>query len=185
LGEESLQQGLIAGALGLLLVMIYMVVYYRGLGFVVWLGLLLFSASMYVLLCVLGATSGLSLSLAGVAGVIVSIGVTADSYIVAFERLKDEIRTGKSVRAAVERGMSRAFKTILVADFVTGAGAVILFYLAVGPVRGFALTLGLATILDVLIAYFFTRSAVVLMSHRTRFVEGRFFGLKKALGVTS
>jgi preprotein translocase subunit SecD len=185
LGEESLQQGLIAGALGLALVMIYMILYYRGLGFVVWLGLLVFTAVMYTLLAILGSTAGLSLSLAGVAGVIVSIGVTADSYIVAFERLKDEIRTGKSVRAAVERGMSRAFRTILVADFVTGAAAVILFYLAVGPVRGFALTLGLATIIDVLIAYFFTRSAVVLMADRKGLVEGRFFGLKKALGVTA
>lgn len=183
LGEESLQQGLIAGAIGLFLVMIYMILYYRGLGFVVWLGLLVFSASMYTLLAVLGESAGLALSLAGVAGVIVSIGVTADSYIVAFERLKDEIRTGKSVRAAVERGMSRAFKTILVADFVTGAAAVILFYLAIGPVRGFALTLGLATIIDVMIAYFFTRSAVVLMADRPGLVEGRFFGLKKALGV--
>lgn len=185
LGEESLQQGVIAGALGLGLVMIYMILYYRGLGFVVWLGLLLFSATMYVLLSVLGESAGLSLSLAGIAGVIVSIGVTADSYIVAFERLKDEIRTGKTVRAAVERGMTRAFRTILVADFVTGSAAVILFYLAVGPVRGFALTLGLATIIDVLIAYFFTRSAVVLMADRKGLVEGRFFGLKKALGVTS
>lgn len=184
LGEESLKQGVIAGAIGLALVMIYMIVYYRGLGFVVWVGLGLFTAAIYALLCWLGATAGLSLSLAGVAGVIVSIGVTADSYIVAFERLKDEIRTGKSVRAAVDRGMVRAFKTILVADFVTGAAAVILFYLAVGPVRGFALTLGLATMIDVLIAYFFTRSAVLLMANRTGFVEGRFFGLKKALGVT-
>lgn len=185
LGEESLQQGLIAGAIGLALVMIYMIVYYKALGFVVWLGLLMFSMSMYVLLGVLGATAGLSLSLAGVAGVIVSIGVTADSYIVAFERLKDEIRTGKTVRAAVERGMVRAFRTILVADFVTGAGAVILFYLAVGPVRGFALTLGLATLLDVFIAYFFTRSAVNLMANRKGMVEGRLLGLKRALGVTS
>ena len=185
LGEESLNQGLVAGAIGLALVMIYMIIYYRGLGFVVWLGLLLFTASMYTLLAVLGAQAGLSLSLAGVAGVIVSIGVTADSYIVAFERLKDEIRTGKSVRAAVERGMTRAFKTILVADFVTGAAAVVLFYLAVGPVRGFALTLGLATIIDVLIAFFFTRSAVILMADRKGLVEGRFFGLKKALGVQS
>jgi preprotein translocase subunit SecD len=185
LGEESLQQGMIAGALGLALVMIYMILYYRGLGFVVWLGLLLFTASMYTLLSVLGESAGLSLSLAGVAGVIVSIGVTADSYIVAFERLKDEIRTGKSVRAAVERGMTRAFRTILVADFVTGAAAVILFYLAVGPVRGFALTLGLATIIDVVIAYFFTRSAVILMANRPGLVEGRFFGLKKALGMTA
>ncbi|MDQ4143644.1 MAG: MMPL family transporter, partial [Actinomycetota bacterium] len=123
-----------------------------------------------------------SLSLAGVAGVIVSVGVTADSYIVAFERLKDEVRAGKSVRAAVERGMARAYRTILVADFVTGSAAVILFFTAVGPVRGFALTLGLATIIDVLVAYFFTRSAVHVLAGSRLMTSGRFMGLKKALG---
>ena len=183
LGKDSLQAGLLAGFLGLGLVMLYMVVYYRALGLVVWLGLASFTAIIYALMCFLGQTVGLSLSLAGVAGIIVSVGVTADSYIVAFERLKDEVQAGKSMRAAVDRGMKRAFQTILVADFVTGAAAVILFYLAVGPVKGFALTLGLATIADVLIAYFFTRSAVGLLAQSPRFTEGRFFGLKAALGV--
>jgi preprotein translocase subunit SecD len=112
----------------------------------------------------------------------VSVGVTADSYIVSFERLKDEVRSGKSVRAAAERGMSRAFRTILVADFVTASAALVLFWLAVGPVRGFALTLGLATLIDVLVAYYFTRSAVVLLARTRVFSEGRFFGMRDALG---
>lgn len=183
LGRDSLDAGLKAGLLGLGLVMLYMLLYYRGLGLVVWLGLCIFSAALYTVMCILGQTAGLSLSLAGIAGVIVSVGITADSYIVAFERLKDEIRTGKSMRAAVDRGMARAFKTILVADFVTGAAAVILFMLAVGPVRGFALTLGLATLIDVAVAYYFTRSAVNLLARTRLFSAGRFIGLKEALGV--
>jgi preprotein translocase subunit SecD len=160
-------------------------VYYRSLGLVVWLGLAVFTATLYTVMALLGEGAGLSLSLAGIAGIIVSVGITADSYIVAFERLKDEIRTGKSLRAAIDRGMSRAFNTILVADFVSGSAAVILFFLAVGPVRGFALTLGIATMIDVLIAYFFTRSAVNLLGRTKLMSEGRFIGMKSALGVRS
>lgn len=185
LGEDSLQAGVTAGIIGLGLLLIYMLLYYRALGFVAWLGLAVFTAILYTTMCILGATAGLSLSLAGVAGVIVSVGVTADSYIVAFERLKDEVRAGKSVRAAVERGMSRAFRTILVADFVTGAAAIILFLIAVGPVRGFALTLGLATIIDVLVAYFFTRSAVHVLAGTRAVASRNFLGLRKALGAES
>jgi preprotein translocase subunit SecD len=185
LGRESLSAGLTAGTLGLALVMIYMILYYRALGVVVWLGLAVFTAVLYTLLALLGEGAGLTLSLAGIAGIIVSVGVTADSYIVSFERLKDEVRSGKSVRAAAERGMARAFRTILVADFVTASAALILFWLAVGPVRGFALTLGLATLIDVLIAYFFTRPAVVLLARTRVFSEGRFFGMREALGARS
>ena len=185
LGRDSLDAGIRAGALGLILVMIYVVLYYRSLGLVVWLGLVVFTSTIYVQLALLGETAGLSLSLAGIAGIIVSIGITCDSYIVSFERLKDEVKTGKSVRAAVERGMARAFRTILVADFVTASAAIILFFLAVGPVRGFALTLGLATLTDVLVAYFFTRSAVTLLARTNRFSEGRYMGMKAALGVHS
>ena len=183
LGRDSLDAGLKAGILGLSLVMLYVLLYYRALGLVIWLGLAVFSAALYTIMSLLGESSGLSLSLAGIAGVIVSVGVTADSYIVAFERVKDEAKTGKSVRAAVERGMARAFKTILVADFVTGAAALILFLLAVGPVRGFALTLGLATLLDIFIAYYFTRSAVNLLARTRLFGSGKFIGVKEALGV--
>jgi protein-export membrane protein SecD len=183
LGRDSLDAGLKAGILGLSLVMLYVLLYYRALGLVIWLGLAVFTSALYTIMSLLGESSGLSLSLAGIAGVIVSVGVTADSYIVAFERVKDEAKTGKSVRAAVERGMARAFKTILVADFVTGAAALILFLLAVGPVRGFALTLGLATLLDIFIAYFFTRSAVNLLARTRFFGSGKFIGVKEALGV--
>jgi protein-export membrane protein SecD len=185
LGQDSLRTGITAGIVGLILVMIYMIIYYRALGFVVWLGLAMFTATLYITLAILGETSGLSLSLAGVAGVIISVGVTADSYIVAFERLKDEVKTGKSLRAAVDKGMQRAFKTILVADTVTGGAAIILFFLAVGPVRGFALTLGIATMIDVFIAYFFTRSAVNLLARTRRFTGESFIGMKRALGVHS
>jgi preprotein translocase subunit SecD len=185
LGRDSLNAGLTAGLLGLALVMVYVLFYYRALGLIVWLGLAVFAAANYALISVLSASAGLSLTLAGIAGFIVSIGVTADSYIVAFERLKDEIHAGKTMRAAVDRGMQRAFRTILVADFVTGSAAVILFFLAVGAVRGFALTLGLATIIDVLVAYFFTRSAVTLLARTRFFAEGRFIGMKQALGVRS
>ena len=128
-------------------------------------------------LAILGETSGLSLTLAGVAGIIVSIGIAADSFIVAFERLKDEVRSGKSIRAAVQRGSDRAIKTILVADFVTGIAAVILFFLAVGPVRGFALTLGLATLIDVALAYFLIRPAMVLLG-RTKHLGGAAVGAR-------
>jgi preprotein translocase subunit SecD len=183
LGRDSLQAGLTAGAIGLGLVLLYVLVYYRALGLVVWAGLAIFTATIYSLLAFLGESSGLSLTLAGIAGIIVSIGITTDSYIVAFERLKDEVRSGKTLRAAVDRGMTRAFRTILIADFVTGSAAVILFFLAVGPVRGFALTLGLATLIDVLIAYFFTRSAVGLLSRSRLFAESRVIGVREALGV--
>ena len=183
LGRDSLEAGLRAGAIGLVLVMIYVLLYYRGLGLIVFGGLAVFTAINYTLLSLLGEGQGLALSLAGVAGVIVSIGVTTDSYIVAFERLKDEVQSGKSIRAAVDRGMGRAFRTILIADFVTGAAAVILFFLAVGSVRGFALTLGLATLVDVFVAYFFTRSAVQLLARTDLFTSGRFIGMRQALGV--
>ena len=182
LGRSSLDAGIKAGLIGLGLVFIYVLLYYRALGLIVWLGLTVVTAMMYSILALLGETAGLTLSLAGIAGIIVSIGITCDSYIVAFERLKDEVRSGKSMRAAVDRGMVRAFRTILVADFVTGAAAVILFFLAVGPVKGFALTLGLATVVDVLTAYFFTRSAVTLLAKTKMFAGAGFLGMQEALG---
>lgn len=185
LGRDSLRAGLTAGALGIGLVFVYVLLYYRALGLVVWAGLAVFTAALYSLLALLGESAGLSLSLAGIAGVVVSIGITTDSYIVAFERLKDEVRSGKSMRAAVDRGIQRALRTILVADFVTASAAVILFFLAVGPVRGFALTLGLATLIDVLIAFFFTRPFVNLLARTRLFTSGRFIGIKQALGVSS
>jgi protein-export membrane protein SecD len=175
LGRDSLNTGLLAGAIGLGLVMIYVLIYYRTLGLVIWLGFIQFTALIYTVLAVLGETVGLSLTLAGIAGIIVSVGIAADSFIVAFERLKDEVHSGKSIRAAVERGSTRAIRTILVADFVTGSAAVILFFLAVGPVRGFALTLGLATAVDVLLAFVLIRPAMVLLG-RTKYLAGSAVG---------
>ncbi len=183
LGKDSLHAGLEAGVLGLALVMVYVLLYYRVLGLVVWLGLAAFTAAIYSLMSLLGATAGLSLSLAGIAGVIVSVGVTTDSFIVAFERLKDEVRSGKSIRAAVERGTKRAIRTVLVADTVTGLAAVILFFFTVGPVRGFALTLGLSTIIDILMAYYLIRPAVWLLARTRLFGTGSSrMGMKEALG---
>jgi preprotein translocase subunit SecD len=182
LGSDSLQAGITAGILGMVLVLIYVLLYYRALGLIIFAGLLVFSSILYTTMAVLGETAGLSLSLAGIAGMIISVGVTTDSYIVSFERLKDEVRAGKSMRAAVDRGMVRSFRTIIVADVVTGLAAVILFFLAVGPVRGFALTLGLATLIDIFVAYYFTRSAVHLLARTRAFSSVGFFSLRKALG---
>jgi protein-export membrane protein SecD len=183
LGHDSLQAGLQAGLLGLGLVLVYVVAYYRALGFIVWGGFVVFAAANYTILAVLGAGAGLTLSLAGIAGFIVSIGVTADSYIVIFERLRDEAKAGKSVRATIDRGTARALRTIVVADVVTASAAVILFYLAVGPVKGFALTLGLATLVDLLLAFFFTRPLIGLLGRTKRLGTGRFLGMRHALGV--
>lgn len=182
LGRDSLEAGIRAGAIGLGLLLIYVLLYYRVMGLVVWVGLLVFTAMIYSLMAFLGETAGLALTLAGVAGIIVSIGITTDSFIVALERLKDEFREGKTLRAAVQRGTARAVNTMLVADVVTGSAAVILFVLAVGPVRGFALTLGLATLIDVFLIFFFIRPALVLLSNTRAFTEGRFLGMKEALG---
>jgi preprotein translocase subunit SecD len=177
LGRDSLDRGLLAGGIGLAIVMLYVLLYYRTLGLVIWLGFAQFTAFLYTALAILGQSAGLSLTLAGVAGIIVSIGIAADSFIVAFERLKDEVRSGKSLRSAVERGSARAIKTILVADFVTGVAALILFFLAVGPVRGFALTLGLSTAVDILLAYILIRPAMVLLG-RTKYLHGAAVGIE-------
>ncbi|MGH2746571.1 MAG: protein translocase subunit SecD [Actinomycetota bacterium] len=182
LGRDSLEAGIRAGAIGLGLLLIYVLLYYRVMGLVIWLGLVVFTAMIYSLMAFLGETAGLALTLAGVAGIIVSIGITTDSFIVSLERLKDEFREGKTLRAAVQRGTARAVNTMLVADVVTGAAAVILFVLAVGPVRGFALTLGLATLIDVFLIFFFIRPALVLLANTRAFTEGRLLGMKEALG---
>jgi preprotein translocase subunit SecD len=181
LGKDSLSAGLIAGAVGLGLVALYMLVYYRALGLVVWLGLALSGAFMYSLITWLGHTSGLALTLAGATGIIVSVGVTVDSYIVYFERLKDEVRAGKTVRSSVDRGFSRAYRTILAADISSLIGAVLLYLLTVGPVRGFAFFLGLSTLLDLFVAYFFTRPMVILLGRNRLFTEARWLGVARGL----
>ena len=180
LGSESLKQGIIAGIAGLILLFIYLLLYYRLLGIVAWFGMSIWAILALALISIAGKSYGYTLSLAGVAGLVISLGVTADSYIVFFERLKDEVRAGRSPRAAVQPAFKRAFRTIVAADIVTGIAAAVLYLTAVSSVRGFALTLGVATALDLFVVYFFKRPTVFLISKTTRLVEMRGFGLTSA-----
>jgi preprotein translocase subunit SecD len=184
LGKDSLHAGIVAGAVGLALVALYMVLYYRALGLVVWLGLAVSGALLYVIVTLLGETRGLALTLAGATGIIVSVGVTVDSYVVYFERLKDDIRAGKTIRSSVDRSFSRAYRTILAADMSSLIGAVVLYVLTVGSVRGFAFFLGLSTLLDMILAYFFTRPMVTLLSRSRFFTEARWVGVARGLAVS-
>jgi preprotein translocase subunit SecD len=181
LGSDSLRSGLIAGLAGLILVALYMLLYYRSLGVVTIVGLSVFGSLMLIVLGLLSTTSGLTLTLAGVTGIVVSVGITADSYIVFYERIKEELHRGRTMRAAVDEGFSRAFHTILTADSVSILAAVLLWLLAVGPVKGFALTLGIATLLDIFVAYFFTRNAVGAIAHGGLGEGGR-FSIRAAAG---
>ncbi len=165
LGTDSLRIGVISGLAGLLLVAVALVLYYRALGVVAVVGLTVFGSLLVALFSLLGEARGLTLTLAGVTGIIVSIGITADSYIVYFERIKDEIRNGKKVRSATTDAFKSAYRTILTADFVSLLAAALLYVLAVGPVKGFALSLGIATVLDIVIARSFTRRAAWVVAH--------------------
>ena len=146
LGENTLNLGLQAGLVGLIIVSIFLLLYYRLSGLIAIVGLASFGALFYSVISLLGEWQGYTLTLAGIAGVIVSIGLTADSYIVIFEKLKDELKIGRSFNFATEKAVKEAWNTILVADFVSIIAAIILYLLAVGPIRGFALTLGLSLI---------------------------------------
>jgi preprotein translocase subunit SecD len=181
LGKDSLKAGLVAGIIGVALVAIYMLLYYRALGLVVCLGLAVSGALMYSIVTLLGATWGLALTLAGATGIIVSVGVTVDSYVVYFERLKDDIRAGKTIRSSVDRSFARAYRTILAADAASFIGAAVLWWLSVGSVRGFAFFLGLSTLLDVFIAYFYTRPMVMLLGRSRFFTEARWVGVARGL----
>ena len=182
LGSDQLTSGIAAGIVGLALVAIYMLLFYRLLGVVVILGIALSAVATYVLVAYL-STSGfnLTLTLAGVTGLIVSVGVTVDSYVVYFERLKDEVRTGKTVRSSVDRGFNRAFRTILAADLVSLIGAGVLYFLASGSVKGFAFFLGLSTVLDLAVAYFFMHPLVVILSRRRALVRVPVVGIASGL----
>jgi preprotein translocase subunit SecD len=185
LGRSALKAGLGAGAAGLLLVLLYTIVYYRLLGIVVLSGLAVTAALLWSIISALGHTSlAPSFDLAGVTGIIVSIGITVDSYIVYFERLKDETRSGRTVRTSVDRGFQSAWRTVLAADLVSFAAAAVLFILAIGEVKGFAFFLGLSTMLDVFMTYFFTRPLVVLLGRNDRLTAGR-FGVSRGLAVTA
>ncbi|GAA4667814.1 protein translocase subunit SecD [Gordonia humi] len=170
LGLSSLKAGLIAGAIGLLAVLLYALLYYRMLGFLTFLSLILASAMVYGLIVLLGRWIGFTLDLSGIAGLIIGIGMTADSFVVYFERIKDEMREGRSFRSAVSRGWASARRTVWTGNAVSFIAAAIIYFLAVGQVKGFAFTLGLTTIIDVVIVFLVTHPMVVLAS-RTQFLS--------------
>jgi preprotein translocase subunit SecD len=171
LGGEQLRAGIIAGIIGLALVVIYCFLYYRGLGIVVVASLGVAGILTYEAMVLLGGSVGFALNLAGIAGAIVAIGITADSFVIFFERIRDEVRDGRSLRTAVETGWRRARQTILIADAVSLLSALILFILAIGSVKGFAFTLGLTTLIDVVVVFMFTKPLMTLLA-RTKFFGG-------------
>ena len=177
LGLTSLRAGLIAGAIGLALVLLYSLLYYRVLGVLTALSLVASGAMVFAILVLLGRYIDYTLDLAGIAGLIIGIGMTADSFVVFFERIKDEIREGRSFRSAVPRGWARARKTIISGNAVTFLAAVVLYVLAVGQVKGFAFTLGLTTILDVVVVFLVTWPLVYLASKSTTLAKPAFNGL--------
>lgn len=175
LGGEQLSAGLVAGAIGLILVLGYAVLYYRALSVVVIGSLAVAAVLTYQFMVLLGEGMGFALNLPGIAGVIVAIGMTADSFIIFFERIRDEVREGRSLRSAIETGWLGSRKTILIADAVSLLSAVVLFILAIGSVKGFAFTLGLTTLIDIAVVFWFTKPLVTLLGRTRYFGEGRRF----------
>lgn len=183
LGHSALLAGLGAGLVGLALVLLYTIIYYRALGLVILLGLGATAAFLWAVISALGHTAAApTFSLSGVTGLIVSIGITVDSYIVYFERLKDEARAGRSIRTSVDRGFKSAWRTVLAADFVSLLAAVLLYLIAVGDVRGFAFFLGLSTLMDIFFTWYFTRPLVILLGRRSTQSDS---ALSMAAGLTS
>jgi preprotein translocase subunit SecD len=181
LGSAQLRAGLIAGAIGLLLVVLYCLFYYRGLAVVAVSSLVIASVLVFEAIVLLGKYQGFALQLSGIAGLIVAIGITADSFVVFFERLRDEVRDGRTLRTAVERGWKRARRTVLVSDTVSFLAAALLFYFSLGEVKGFAFTLGLTTVIDVVVVFLFTKPMVTLLARTKFFGRGhRFSGLDPA-----
>ncbi|MGA7271604.1 MAG: SecD/SecF family protein translocase subunit, partial [Acidimicrobiia bacterium] len=179
LGSDSLRSGIIAGLIGLVLVAGVLLAMYRSLGIVAIVGLTVFGSLLITIFSLLGAVQGLTLTLAGVTGIIVSVGITADSYIVHFEAVKEEIRNGTDVLEAAELGFKRAWRTILTADTVSLIAATLLWFLAVGAVKGFALALGIATVLDIVIVRTYERRAVAVLAG-TPLGEGGSFSMTGA-----
>ncbi|WP_344670097.1 protein translocase subunit SecD [Catenulispora yoronensis] len=172
LAGNQLTAGLIAGAIGMALVILYLVVYYRGLAVVAVASLVISGVLTYALATLLGPAMGFRLSLAGVAGLVVAIGITADSFVIYFERLRDEVREGRSLRTAVDHGWTRARRTIISSDFVSFLAAFVLYEVSVGTVKGFAFTLGLTTLLDIIVVFMFTKPVVTLLARRKFFADG-------------
>ncbi|MGI8695042.1 MAG: protein translocase subunit SecD [Mycobacteriales bacterium] len=179
LGSAQLKAGLLAGGIGLALVIVYSLIYYRALRLVTIASLLVSAALVYSSVVLLGQRVGFTLSLAGIAGFIVAVGITADSFVVFFERLKEEVHEGRSMRSGVPRAWVRARRTILSADAVSFLAAAILYYLAAGDVRGFAFTLGLSTILDLIVVFLFTHPIILVLSRSKSFALPRMSGLGK------
>lgn len=180
LGEDSLRAAIVAGLVGVGLVLLFMILYYRSLALILVLGLVVSGSIQWNVISILSKTNGLALSLSGIAGIIVSIGVTVDSYVVFFEKLKDEVKAGRSLRNSADRSFKSAWRTIVAADTVSLLGAFTLWYLTVGSVRGFAFFLGLSTLCDLLVAWFFTRPTMLLVARSDRFRSGRTFGISTA-----
>ncbi len=172
LGGDQLSAGIWAGLAGLALVVLFSFLYYRGLGLVVVLSLAAAAVLTYASVVLLGKAIGFTLTLAGIAGLIVAIGITADSFVIYFERLRDEVREGRSLRSSVETGWARAKHTIIAADSISLLAAVVLYILAIGSVRGFAFTLGLTTLIDLLIVFIFTKPIVTLLARTDFFGHG-------------
>lgn len=170
LGEDSLRAGIIAGAIGVVLVCVYLILYYRVLALIALLSLLVWAGLLWATICFLSVNIGLALTLAGVVGLIVSVGVTVDSYIVYFERWKDDVRKGQTPRSSAAKSFDRSFRTIVTANVAALIGSITLYLLTVGAVRGFAFFLGVATVLDIVIVWFFTRPLAVTLA-RTRWVS--------------
>jgi preprotein translocase subunit SecD len=180
LGEDSLRAAVVSGLFGLLLVLLFLLFYYRLLAIVVVGGLGVSGLLLWSVISWLSKTNGLALTLSGAAGIIVSVGVTVDSYVVFFEKLKDDVQQGRTLRNSAARGFDRAWRTIFVADTVSLIGAVVLWQLTVGSVRGFAFFLGLSTLSDLVVSYFFARPAVLLLAKTKLFNRGRVLGVAKA-----
>jgi protein-export membrane protein SecD len=182
LGRDSLRGGLVAGAIGIAVVFLYVLAFYRGLGLVIWVGLLLHGALTLAVVVFLGQTVGFALTLAGVAGLIVSLGIATDSFIVYLERITEEVRSGRTTRTAVDRAWAASWRTILAADFVTALGAAVLYLIAVGSVRGFALMLGIATLLDIVISRMYMHPAVWLLAQTKVIQRSRTMGIPSIAG---
>lgn len=180
LGKDSLRAAIISGLLGVALVLAFLIFYYRLIALVVVAGLGVSGLLMWSIVSWLSKTNGLALTLSGAAGIIVSIGVTVDSYVVFFEKLKDDVQAGRTLRNSASRGFDSAWRTILIADTASLIGALVLWWLTVGSVRGFAFFLGLSTLTDMVVSYFFTRPSVLLLSRTRLFNNGRVLGVRGA-----
>jgi preprotein translocase subunit SecD len=184
LGDDSLNAAIVSGLVGVLLVLLFMMLYYRLLAVIVVFGIAISGLVQWNVISLLSTTNGLALSLSGIAGIIVSVGVTVDSYVVFFEKLKDELKSGRTLKNSAERGFKSAWRTTLAADIVSLIGAFTLWYLTVGSVRGFAFFLGLSTLCDLIIAWFFTRPTMLMIARTKRFQRGRLFGIDNTVNAT-